>query len=272
MDPQTPLPKNASAAEQRQYEAAERNREATNTAVLAAAIVCGLASLREVVGGLVERLGEDRSESFRRSLENELGVLWRSVAITDDALKVSPVGLHIWLVPRWHWRYPPEMLISRKQATFRRRLPTPSLWRPAKLRHIDHVDPSYMKWRRGRGVVGQCWLQRGRVQLDVEKDWKQFESVSASEWKAASRNDNVTNLTMQLTFGQFQRLRKLYSEVLAVPIYKERASGTRYFVGCVVADMPALKPGQQRRMSILTPQFETRLRRTAADVGRHIKV
>lgn len=97
-------------------------------------------------------------------------------------------------------------------------------------------------------MLGRCWLERWQVQLDVQRDWGPYLNVTKPQWKQMRRDSSLDAITMKLNHGQFMRLSKLYSEVVAVPIYKTRQpSGNRYLVGCVAADMPALKENQTKR-------------------------
>jgi len=191
-------------------------------------------------------------------------------------MKVSPgwidsLGLHVWLVPRWHWRLAPPAFKERLPESVKDKVPSPAMWRPARLRHIDHIDPSGIRWRRGRGVIGRCWLRRQAISFSLQADWGAYRDYDAKQWKALRRDPKFRHVTMKLNFEQFQRMQSLYSEVLAVPIYKQRESGNRYLVGCVVADMPALKDGQSPRFSILNSTFETLLRTCAAQLEDRIK-
>lgn len=271
-DPVKPPPQGATSAQRNQYEQRTQDRDRRNRFVLAAGLVCGLASFREVVGGLNEKLGEDRSERFRREIENELGTLWRNAADKEGVKAIESLGLHVWLVPRWHWRFAPAAFKERLPESWKLKIPAPAMWRPGKLRHVDHLHPSGIRWRRGRGVLGRCWLERWQVQLDVQRDWGPYLNVTKPQWKQMRRDSSLDAITMKLNHGQFMRLSKLYSEVVAVPIYKTRQpSGNRYLVGCVAADMPALKENQTKRVCILTDSFETLLKATASNIEGRVK-
>lgn len=131
-DPVKPPPQGATSAQRNQYEQRTQDRDRRNRFVLAAGLVCGLASFREVVGGLNEKLGEDRSERFRREIENELGTLWRNAADKEGVKAIESLGLHVWLVPRWHWRFAPAAFKERLPESWKLKIPAPAMWRPGK--------------------------------------------------------------------------------------------------------------------------------------------
>jgi hypothetical protein len=108
----------------------------------------------------------------------------------------------------------------------------PRLWRQrlvrvARQRFVSTPPRSGTIWRRGKGVIGQCWEQGRDVVTDLRVLWKPYVGNSQAAWDAAP-----PDVRMGLTFHEFHRVNQ-YDAVLATPIQDE--SG---FMGCVSIDAP----------------------------------
>lgn len=207
---------------------------AADALVIPAAIVAGLSGAVEVAMGVSDRIRDERSERHRREIERRVFALWDWLTQRYAAPGFrDQLGVHVWLVPRWHYRFFGRAG-QRVPISVRSRMPTPAMWRPAKMRLVDHLDPTNVKWTRGKGAIGMCWRTRGAYYFDANLSWAPLANATKPEWRALDDQ----SVTLNLGYEEFERVRRNYGQVLAMPIWKRITSSYSAFVGCVVIDLP----------------------------------
>jgi hypothetical protein len=108
------------------------------------------------------------------------------------------------------------------------------LYRAVRVRHAHVPQSSRILWTKGKGTVGRCWKEEKLVAKDTKTLYGQYLTGSEADWNGAP--DHVR---MNLSFEEFQRIRELYSEVVAVPIFDKKGQ----FRGCAVVDTRYDAPG-----------------------------
>lgn len=124
--------------------------EPTQTKVIVAAIIVGLAA----GFNLLEAMRREQRIATRDSLSGGLFdvafPLWykSSVLMTRESAR-RKFGVHIWLVPRWHWTLIPRIIRRYTPRDVRARLRTPIMWHALEIRmdKLSHAATG-IGWRR----------------------------------------------------------------------------------------------------------------------------
>ena len=196
--------------------------------------IIGLSVIITVVDAYVERKRLRRRESISVAVSRALFPTWHLLySRTQGRENQRWVGVHVWLVPTWHWTVVPRRIRNLCPSRIRARLWTPAMWRAASFRLKRHQTPTDIPWRRDVGTLGLAWRDRDTRFLDLTSHWATLHT--ASQWAALPDVDR-----MGLTHYQYQRLRQKYATVIAVPIFRTDSDASDpEFLGCVVADTGA---------------------------------
>ncbi len=95
-------------------------------------------------------------------------------------------------------------------------------------RFDDHPGPSHIRWTKGKGVVGLCWLEQSPVHRDLRRTAGQARRQGVRAM--ASAGDAAVGMSP----AEFERIATKYAEVHAMPI--NDATGT--MIGVLVVDIP----------------------------------
>ncbi len=208
----------------------------TTTEVVLAAVVVGLSASWGVVDALLERRYLTHRDHIARQVSEISFALWylTSRSMRTDRLR-ERFGVHVWLVPQWHWTLVPRRIRRLTPRTWRRKLWTPYMWRAAEYRMDRHNHQGTgIQWKRGTGAIGMCWSTRDRFSFDLHANWGPGELTEA-RWNLLS-----PELQLNLRYDQAKSLQAKYRRVVAVPIFrKDHGYPDPEFIGCVVIDTPA---------------------------------
>lgn len=236
----------------------EAGNEDTPREVWAAALLLGLASAMNLIGPIWQQIRTDRSERFSREVEARLISLWfamRHLGTVEDLLRV---GIQVWVVPKWHWKLAPYSLTSRLPSRLRLHLPTPAMTTPGEFRPRDETTSSNIYWRRGKGVIGQCWQRREVISWNNQSDLPQ--DMSEAKWDAL---DKVARLGLK-RYEDYRRLTASYGQVVSVPIERKvRKVGQSFVIGCLVLDAP---PQWDPKVDIHADEVVSMARTAALDI------
>ena len=179
---------------------------------------------------------ERRRVRRRTELTNEINKLmfptWYKIrsAARDRATR-ERIGVHVWMVPTWHWHLVPEVIRSVTPEKLRSRLWTPRMWRACHYRlKDDQHDGTDIRWTRDIGAIGRCWRDRELQYFELPSLWGPDE-LSEPHW-----NQLPEASKLGLKYGQYKRIRMKYFSVHVVPIFKEPKKPGSRLIGCVVVD------------------------------------
>ena len=105
------------------------------------------------------------------------------------------------------------------------------LKRQGRLRLSDYPQPDSVLWSKGKGVIGRCWEDRDVVYKNwtaTQARWAQTEEMTDADWKALSKRDR-----WGFDQGEYLRLVRKYSQILAVPIKDDDGN----VLGCISVDI-----------------------------------
>jgi hypothetical protein len=100
--------------------------------------------------------------------------------------------------------------------------------RAAKLR-LAHIEPSGIKWTKGKGLIGRCWETGRPLSKNLETHFAPLRGLSQSQWERRTATVDAYGLT----YEEFQKIGHKYGLVAVFPLTR----GDEY-VGCITADMP----------------------------------
>jgi hypothetical protein len=200
--------------------------------VLALSLLAVLTPLLAATNAWRERREEKKNEA-RAAL---LGTLGR---VADNAeVPIDQIGASVFLVT-WRW------------ATFRSHQghdgPGWKFWRwlqreqvsLARVRLTKNPPPSGIRWTRGKGLVGVCWRNPGKVWSWPDPARKEFRDrylkCSAAEWQEVPRANR-----MGFSHQEWEIIQR-YAGAFAAPINKNRPLRRPKYAGCVTLDF--LDPG-----------------------------
>lgn len=170
------------------------------------------------------------SRALRKSSENaRLEKVCRGVvqALEDHTrLKRDEVGVHVWAV--------------------RGVKGIQHLQRRARLVPRDRTVTS-ITWRKGMGVIGQCWARDETLIVDLSELERQ--AVTPEAFYAIPREDRFL-----FSWRDFQETRK-YKAILAVPL-RTGPTGARRFRGCLSVDVRVDGKAQELDTLVKTDAFD----------------
>lgn len=199
----------------------------------------------------LERKRVRRRASLAYEINKLVFPIWHEVqSIGVDDKTRAHIGIHVWMVPTWHWTRIPDGLRRVTPKKIRDRLPTPALWRAAQFRLQDEHAPTDIRWRRDIGVIGRCWRDR-HVQSWVMSDLWDADLYTESAWQQLSKTERL-----YLTYEQYTRIFEKYHSVLVWPIYKELETPGSRFIGCVVVDTNVKYPADLDQDEVRSSIYE----------------
>lgn len=190
----------------------------------------------------VARMNERR----RRVVADQMEQLKQrmTLALVDIAHLVSlpcqDIGVHLYVV----------------QHPSPKRLRKPHLDRLLRVRLSSVPVSSDIRWSRGKGVVGSCWQQERDLAIDLHVLHEPHYACDEHGWQALP-----PEVTLQMTFSDFERTRGKYGVVLATPMTRELGG----VIGVVTVDGPC-----GRSAALDTGPVRTALRRLADDMRRDL--
>jgi hypothetical protein len=202
--------------------------------VLLSVFILGFAVMWNFFDAEVERRRLHRRHSIAVAVSAIAFAVWNKVhRVGYKRWTKERIGLHVWMVPTWHWTLVPRWIRKLTPRKLRAKLPTPSMWRAAQFRLRETSEPSDILWRRDVGAIGACWRDRKSCFYDLEALWGNQLRTEA-EWRTLRRE-----VSLGLDYSQYATIREKYASVLAVPIFRhpDRRADSE-FIGCVVVDTP----------------------------------
>ncbi|MFF5230652.1 hypothetical protein [Dactylosporangium sp. NPDC000521] len=124
-------------------------------------------------------------------------------------------------------------------------------------RFDDHPGPSHIRWTRGKGLVGLCWLEQAPVHRDLRRIAVQVRRNSVRAYAAAG------DASAGLSLTEFERVAAKYAEVYAMPV--NDAAGT--MIGILVVDIP-FQAGTNGAPRLSRPDVEQAIATVAVLAGR----
>lgn len=199
--------------------------------VIAAIVVIGFGVLWNFADAEVERRRGRRRNEMGFIISDIAFPVWADLQNEFHARELREgLGVHVWMVPSWHWAVVPQSFRNLVPEKARARLPTPPMWRAVRIRMDTEDQPTDIAWRRDVGVLGKCWRDRKSVYLDLVAHWG---PVPMSEQAfGALPGDGQYGLTYQ----QYLSVAAKYASVLAIPVYEDPDNARSRFIGCVVFD------------------------------------
>lgn len=174
-----------------------------------------------------------RREILRNRIVRILFPVWDTVRVRlPHVADQRSVGLHVWLVPHWHWTLVPRWIRNHTPRRLRQRLPTPAMWCAGSLRIDRWTGPrANVEFRRDIGVIGRCWRERGLIHW-TRAEW------GPSKLDAAGWGSLDERLRQGLSYPQYEYFFDRYASVLALPIFGALHHGSDpELIGCVVVDV-----------------------------------
>lgn len=203
--------------------------------------------LRTIVQPILSRFRDDLNSVGQRKLDAALLTLWRSLEplILTEVEKGQTadekqqrrrdlrdrLGLHVWLVPKWHRMLGGTRAASALPEAPRKSIPTPPMRLGGRLYLDDLTTPSSIRWTRGRGAIGMAWKKRDCFYFPADEKWPRTPAKEI-DWSRVAVEDGIG-----LDKLQVQRLLQ-YGQVFVVPIWVKHPSGKSTFAGCIALDMP----------------------------------
>lgn len=201
-------------------------------------VVVALCVIWQFIDAEIERRRVRRRTELSNEIIRIMFPIWYKIcAVTNDRSSRERIGVHVWMVPTWHWNLVPEWVRILVPESWRAMFPAPRMWRACDLRlKKDQHGGTDIRWKRDIGAIGRCWRERERQYIVMSELWGQ-DLLSTAAWAnlpASSR--------LGLTFPQYKRVRDKYHSVLVVPIFKTHGVPDSRFIGCVVVDSLASHP------------------------------
>ncbi len=186
---------------------------ATTTKVVAVVLTAVLAA-GATAAAAVDQYRSGRAEARREKATFRLRTL--SFTIQDlSAIDVRDIGLALYVVRR-DWRHPRTSVLARV----------------ARDRAAHRAAVSGLVWRPGMGVIGLCVLRGDLVGVDVAAAQAPMAHATPAQWAGAD-----PEVTLGLTYAQFQATRDKYHAVVAAPVV-DSGSRSSTVVGCLSVDGP----------------------------------
>lgn len=223
----------------------------TKFRIIVAACIVGLSTLIAILESTVVANRMRRQDWIARNVLELVVPLWAILhSLMSDGDCKKTFGVSVWLVPRWHWTLVPRTVRDKTPMSFRRKFPTPRMWRAAQMRLTPSGQASDIAWRRGVGAIGLCWLNRSPFFYDMESKWG-LGTLPEAAW-----NDLQPQDKMRLRYSEYLHLAGRYRTVLCYPIFRDRPTTVdREFIGCIVVDTSVNAPPY----NIDTPQVHSHL-------------
>jgi hypothetical protein len=94
---------------------------------------------------------------------------------------------------------------------------------------LAHVQPSGIKWRQGKGMIGKCWATGEPETRNLEDHYRPYANIDELAWRLLPPNFEKYGLT----YEDFQKTKGKFGLLSVFPL----TQGDKY-IGCVTADMP----------------------------------
>lgn len=204
--------------------------------VLASILALGFGVFWGYSDAEVERRRVQRRIEMSVLINNIVFPLWHTIVnkVSTSRRARERIGVHVWMVPTWHWTLIPRWLRSMTPRQVRSRLPTPKLWRACQYRLYDDRGPTDIIWRRDVGAIGRCWRKRQAYYFSVSDNW------GAIEMNKVTWEQLPTEHQLGLKYSEYLAIRRKYASVLAAPIFRNPNNvPDSEFIGCLVVDTPA---------------------------------
>jgi hypothetical protein len=204
------------------------------------------------VGSLLARwVRREQSERLAEIRTALRGVLIE-LSKTDD-MRFEELGASVWIVPSWRDRHL-------------------YFWRPDALKRAIRERPaqfpqkSGVEWTRGKGNVGACWDREATQYLDCRSraDAWSGSTPTQADYNALSEVDRAG-----LTYPDFVRIAKKYTEVLAEPIWHPTRDNV--LIGVLSIDRARRADGGSFTPQLNPEKAGDRAAMTAVVVGRILK-
>lgn len=213
--------------------------------VVACIVAIALGLIWQYIDAEIERRRVRRRTSLANEISKLMFPLWHEMQSLGTTKRTRErIGLHVWMVPTWHWTLVPDWLRSLTPQRLRDRLPTPRLWRAAQFRLQDDHEPTDIRWKRDVGAIGICWRERHRQHFVMRDLWDEDE-YTAEAWEQLPAEDKLG-----FNYEQYRRIWHKYDAVLAWPIYKYPTTPGSQFIGCIVVDALVGHPVHFDRRSV----------------------
>ena len=206
--------------------------------VFASMILLAAAVVWQVIDAEIERRRVRRRTELTNEINKLMFPVWYKIQATaPDQSTRERIGVHVWMVPTWHWHLVPEFVRNLTPESVRSRIPTPHMWRACNYRlEEDQHDGTDIRWTRDIGAIGLCWRERKRQYFELPLVWGADE-LDELQWSGLQESAK-----MGLNYNQYKRVRLKYYSVLVVPIFKETKQPGSRFIGCVVVDSLSSNP------------------------------
>lgn len=197
-------------------------------------VIVALGVVWQYIDAEIERRRVRRRTEVANEIAKIMFPIWYKIrTVTSDRKSQERLGVHVWMVPSWHWLLIPDWARDLTPETLRARLPTPRLWRACDYRlEDDQHDATDIRWRRDVGAIGLCWRTRRRQHFDLSQLWGNAQTpLTSAQWGALPPDERLG-----LTHEQYLRIASKYHAVMVIPIKKDSSKPGSRFIGCVVVD------------------------------------
>jgi hypothetical protein len=168
------------------------------TWLLVAAIGCTASSLLVTgAGALTKEFRQWQSTTLELDASQPLMALAGAIE-ASRGVPFGQIGISLWLVvPRW------------------RMVGGPHLRRAARLRAMNQVPKSSLKWRSTMGVIGECWRTRQEQgPINLAAIYRKHKNDDEAQWAKAP-----AKTTLGLSLAQFREVGGRYGVVSAFPVF-----------------------------------------------------
>ena len=153
----------------------------------------------------MKKLNEVQKETEIELLGKFERVLYLTLAEIADSTGVrsEDIGIHLWVVEQVEG------------------ISSPVLARKVRAR-LSGVTPSPTRyWKKGEGIVGQCWKSQSDVWVDLTDS--KYQNISDHDW-----NNLVADERIGLSYDEFLKTIQYFNSIFAIPIVSKDK-----FIGCI---------------------------------------
>lgn len=116
--------------------------------------VLAVSTLWQVIDAEIERRRVRRRSELRNEINKIMFPAWYKISRVGKNRAIRErIGVHVWIVPTWHWHLVPDFIRNLVPQSIRSLLPTPRMWRACIYRLEDNQhDGTDIRWKRDVGL------------------------------------------------------------------------------------------------------------------------